>query len=69
LPERLDLPVNVPASIWQEYVEMYRHYLAMTLAVDDMVGSLLDYLDRTGKADNTLVIFTSDHGMYTTQYP
>jgi arylsulfatase A-like enzyme len=43
-------------------LKMYRHYLAMTLALDDMLGGLLEYLDRTGKADNTLVIFTSDHG-------
>ena len=39
-----------------------RDYLAMTLALDDMVGDLLDYLDKTGKDKNTLVIFTSDHG-------
>ncbi len=42
--------------------EMYRHYLAMTLAVDEMLGGLLDYLDRTGRADDTLVVFGSDHG-------
>ena len=41
---------------------MYRHYLAMTLALDDMLGEVLDYLDRTGLADNTIVVFTSDHG-------
>ena len=62
LPERLDLPENVPASSRKESVAMYRHYLAMTLAVDDVVGDLLAYLDRSGKAANTLVIFTSDHG-------
>jgi len=27
-----------------------------------MVGDILDYLDRTGRAKDTLVIFTSDHG-------
>jgi len=41
---------------------MYRHYLAMILALDDMVGELMDYLERTGRADDTLVVFTSDHG-------
>jgi arylsulfatase A-like enzyme len=34
----------------------------MTLALDDMLGELLDYLERRGKAQNTLVVFTSDHG-------
>ena len=62
LPEKLDLPANVP-DIWRDRsLEMYRHYLAMTLALDDMLGELLNYLDRTGKAANTLVVFTSDHG-------
>ncbi len=62
LPERLTLPGNVPESIRARALEVYRHYLAMTLALDDMLGELLDYLDRTALADSTLVIFTSDHG-------
>jgi len=62
LPKALTLPANVPAELEERSAEMYRHYLAMTLALDDMVGELLDYLDRTGRADNTLVVFTSDHG-------
>ena len=34
----------------------------MTLAVDDMLGRLLDELDRRGLSDNTIVVFASDHG-------
>ena len=30
--------------------------------VDDVVGRVLDALEASGQADNTLVIFTSDHG-------
>jgi len=37
-------------------------YYAMVTQVDDWVGKLLDELDRKGIADNTLVIFVSDHG-------
>jgi arylsulfatase A-like enzyme len=62
LPETLDLPENVPASKREVALEMYRHYLAMTLALDDMVGELLGHLERLGLAENTLVVFTSDHG-------
>ncbi|MFQ5458849.1 MAG: sulfatase, partial [Myxococcota bacterium] len=29
---------------------------------DDQVARVLDYLDETGLADNTIVIFTADHG-------
>jgi arylsulfatase A-like enzyme len=31
---------------------------------DDQLGLILDYLDRTGKADDTMIVLTSDHGDY-----
>ncbi|MCP5433515.1 MAG: sulfatase-like hydrolase/transferase [Alphaproteobacteria bacterium] len=39
-----------------------RVYLAMVSALDDAVGNILEALDETGVADNTLVIFLSDNG-------
>ena len=62
LPERLELPENVPAESLAESLEMYRHYLAMILAVDDMVGKLTAYLDEARLADDTVLVFSSDHG-------
>ena len=32
------------------------------LWLDDAVGALFDHLEATGKADNTIIIFVSDHG-------
>ena len=37
-------------------------YYAMIALVDDNVGRLLDALEESGQRDDTLVIFTSDHG-------
>ena len=37
-------------------------YAAMIESMDDAVGTLLDTLDRLKIADNTIIIFTSDHG-------
>lgn len=34
------------------------------MAVDDSVGQLLDFLDETGLAENTVVIYSSDQGFY-----
>ncbi len=34
----------------------------MVTLVDDEVGRILDALDREGLTENTLVVFTSDHG-------
>jgi arylsulfatase A-like enzyme len=58
----LTLPENVSEERLAESLAVYRHYLAMTLAVDDMVGQILGFLEERGLRENTLVIFTSDHG-------
>jgi arylsulfatase A-like enzyme len=43
----------------------YMHdYLGCVKAVDESVGRLLDYLDREGLAENTIVVYTSDQGFY-----
>lgn len=41
---------------------MMREYLASTASVDRNVGRILDALDQTGMAEDTIVVFTSDHG-------
>ena len=33
-------------------------------AVNDNIGKLLDYLDASGLADNTVVIYTSDQSYF-----
>ena len=42
--------------------EFLRIYYATIRLVDDQVGRILDELDRTGLATDTLVVFTADHG-------
>ena len=37
-------------------------YYALTTAFDRMVGRILDRLEELGLAENTLVVYTSDHG-------
>lgn len=46
---------------YQRYV---KDYLRCVQSVDDNVGRVLDYLDQTGLAENTIVIYTSDQGWY-----
>ncbi len=38
------------------------HYYALCSHIDEEVGRIMDCLEETGQADNTLVVFTSDHG-------
>ncbi len=46
----------------QELQQVKAAYYAMVSLVDDEVGRILAALDEQGLAENTLVIFTSDHG-------
>jgi arylsulfatase A-like enzyme len=39
-------------------------YLACVAAVDDNIGRFLAYLDQSGLAENTIVIYTSDQGFF-----
>ena len=47
-----------------EYREAIAHYWGYCTMQDDLLGMVLDALDESGQADNTLVIFMSDHGDY-----
>jgi len=39
-----------------------RYYYAMSKNVDDNLGRLMAYLDESGLTDDTILVFTSDHG-------
>ena len=47
-----------------KYQRYIKDYLRCIASVDDNVGRLLDYLDSSGLAENTVVFYTSDQGFY-----
>jgi arylsulfatase A-like enzyme len=62
-PEEIDWRPNV-ADAWKSgrQLEYYRHYHAHVTAIDTQMGRILEELKGMGIADDTLVIYTSDHG-------
>jgi arylsulfatase A-like enzyme len=42
--------------------QMRATYYGMMTEVDDCLGQVFEYLDATGQFDDTLIVFTSDHG-------
>jgi uncharacterized sulfatase len=50
-PEKTELPLRYVA-----------YYYALTSEVDACVGRIMDGLDRLGLRDDTIVIYTADHG-------
>jgi choline-sulfatase len=45
-----------------------REYYAIISHLDAQVGRILDALERSGKADNTIVVFTADNGLAVGQH-
>lgn len=50
-------------AIWK-YQRYMSEYLGTVAAVDESVGRVLDWLEATGEADNTILVYTSDQGFY-----
>jgi len=49
------------ANVWQEGV---RAYLASVSFADTMLGQILDALEQSGRADDTIIVLWSDHGWH-----
>jgi len=47
-----------------KYQWYMRDYLACVASIDKNIGMILDYLDKNNLTNNTLLIYTSDQGMY-----
>jgi len=53
---------NVPEDKRQEAADILRGYYAHMAALDGCFDRLLQTLERAGAAEDTIVVFTSDHG-------
>lgn len=50
-------------NVTEEHVRTARHaYYGNISYVDDLIGRVLDTVERTGESDNTIIVFSSDHG-------
>jgi arylsulfatase A-like enzyme len=61
-PAELTLRPNVPPDHEAVARSQQAQYCAMIANLDDNVGRVLDWLDESGQADRTVVVFFSDHG-------
>jgi arylsulfatase len=58
----LPLPVNNTIDRPEAVLARRRHYAAMIENIDRHLGLFLAEVERRGESDNTLVVFSSDHG-------
>ncbi len=67
---KTDVKMDPPAGLnakelksWH-YQRYIKDYLACVASVDDNIGRMLDYLEKSGLSKNTIVIYTSDQGFF-----
>ena len=65
-PDHPYLQLIAPGDLTDpSHVQEYRAcYYGMISEVDNNIGRILDYLDSSDQWDNTLIIFSADHGEY-----
>jgi arylsulfatase A-like enzyme len=56
-------PTGADLVRWK-YQRYIKDYLRTIASIDDNLGRVLDYLDGSGLAENTVVIYSSDQGFY-----
>ena len=61
-PEKITLRPNVPEAMRARARRDLAGYYAHCTAIDDKVADLLSTLEDAGIAEDTIVVFTSDHG-------
>jgi arylsulfatase A-like enzyme len=59
---KIQLRPNVPDSMQKQIRYDLAGYYAHISALDDMVGEIVEQLKKEGIFDNTIILFTSDHG-------
>jgi arylsulfatase A-like enzyme len=47
---------------WEQWAPIVARYLGEVSLIDSQIGRILDALDALGLAENTLVVYTPDHG-------
>ena len=53
---------KLPTWTEEQFRDYVRRYWGYCSYIDHQIGRVLDALEAVGKADNTIVLFTSDHG-------
>jgi arylsulfatase A-like enzyme len=61
-PARIQLRANVPPEAAENARQSLAGYYAHCTALDEYLGTILQTLRETGQEDNTIFVFTSDHG-------
>lgn len=61
-PSKITLRPNVPEELQDSARQIIAHYYAHITALDKSMGDILAAVEKAGLTDNTIIVFTSEHG-------
>lgn len=61
-PSKITLRPNVPEEFQDSARQIIADYYAHITALDKSMGDILDAVEKAGLSDNTIIVFTSEHG-------
>jgi len=65
-----DMKCKLPTDLSRDefrkwaYQRYLKDYLRCIAGIDENVGRILDFLDKSGMAENTIIVYTSDQGFF-----
>ena len=62
IQRQMRLNWNTAERSWEEFHETARLYYGYISQIDDAVGRVIGHLENKGLLDNTIIIYTADHG-------
>jgi len=60
--------LNIDSIAWkdkptrEEMIKIRKHYAANVTMIDEKIGQIISVLDQKGYLENSIIVFTSDHG-------
>ena len=61
-PDQIKRHPSADRLHWEDWQESIRHYYAFATLIDEQFGRIFEHLKKRGIDDNTIIIFSSDHG-------
>mgnify|MGYP003875988935 CR=1 FL=1 len=61
-PHHMKIHPGHETTPWEHWETIVRYYYAATSMLDQQIGRLYAYLQKTGRLENTVIVFTADHG-------
>jgi arylsulfatase A-like enzyme len=60
--KNMPCPVNSTEGYDRRMRDIRNHYAVMIENIDNLIGDIIDDIDKRGELDNTIIVFASDHG-------